>query len=192
MSYYKTKFTLIGANPTTIRTINIPSSISFHRLHEIIQIIFGFTDYHMYAFSFMNNEYIQGYDKQNNPENLTIDEYFDEFQEIGYEYDFGDGWLIRINILEKINKTLPIPELLEIKGRYNPVEDCGGVVRFNQILIAKKNKEDLHLYLDDVSDLKSANRHNMQNQLRVLFGYEELQREPKKINPKNTLDKYLS
>ena len=51
--------------------------------------------------------------------------------------------------MEKINKTLFIPELLEIKGRYNPVEDCGGIIRFNQILLAKKNKEYLHLYLND-------------------------------------------
>ncbi len=68
---------------------------------------------------FMNNQYIRGYDEENNPQKILIEKYFDEFPEIGYEYDFGDGWLIRINIMEKINKTLFIPELLEIKGRYN-------------------------------------------------------------------------
>lgn len=62
---------------------------------------------------------------------------------------------------------------------------------FNALLDLRKNKESLKPFLEDEKEFRSINKFDTQNKLRVLFGYDKLERPKKKVKPVNTLDKYF-
>jgi hypothetical protein len=59
---------------------------------------------------------------------------------VTYEYDFGDGWMHHLELVE--NSTHPIDEVLpQIIGGENacPPEDCGGTYGYKELLEVLKN-----------------------------------------------------
>ncbi len=57
MKGYNIKVRLKNFKPITWRDLIIPSNITFKGLHEIIQIIMGFDNSHLYDFSFKDSRY---------------------------------------------------------------------------------------------------------------------------------------
>lgn len=50
MKGYQLKITLKGTSPPVWRRIWIPADMTFRNLHEAIQYLFGWMDYHLYDF----------------------------------------------------------------------------------------------------------------------------------------------
>ncbi len=54
---------------------------------------------------------------------------------IKYKYDFGDNWLINIEVLKEENVEDEYPKCIDGK-RAGPLEDCGGVWGYYSVLEA--------------------------------------------------------
>ena len=121
--------------PPVWRVRMVRETFTFHKLHKLIQLSFGWEDYHLYQFSptgYGSNPVISIPSPDDweapdlNAKKTKLNQIFtSEKQTFNYIYDFGDDWVHQI-VLEKI---LPIeikfPVCLDGKGTCPP-EDCGG------------------------------------------------------------------
>ncbi len=148
MAGYKINAIINFADPENFREIIVPQGINLHQLHEIIQIVFGFKNYHDYEFVFENNS--TSYQNMEddltenirNSNNVIIDDIFDN-PGIIYLYDFDDEWVISVLFEEKIedySKNFPI--LGKCQGKYNPPEDVGGVAEFIHLIEMEESPVD--------------------------------------------------
>jgi len=123
------------AKPPVWRQIQVPEKLTFHDLHHLIQLIFGWEDCHLYQFSpkgYGSNPVISipSEDDWEQPEMNAMKTklkkvFTSEKQTFNYLYDFGDDWGHQI-VLEKIlPDDIKSPVCLAGKGACPP-EDCGG------------------------------------------------------------------
>jgi hypothetical protein len=140
---YQLKVVLLETDPPIWRRFVVPSSVTLHRLHLILQDVMGWTNSHLYRFRIGGKEYAEP-----DPDN--------EFNELDfknsrrtklgqlvtkkgdvllYEYDFGDSWnhmLLVEDILEyEFDNRYPICLTGE---RACPPEDCGGTHGYAELL----------------------------------------------------------
>ncbi len=142
---YQVKVTLRDSKPPIWRRLLVSGSITFYKLHYIIQIAMGWTDCHLHQFI------IEGkYFGIPSPEDWQpiMDERRYHLNQIApsenskfiYEYDFGDSWEHEI-LVEKIQPPESgIKYPLCIKGkRACPPEDVGGVWGYMEFVEAMSN-----------------------------------------------------
>ena len=143
---YQIKVSLNGAKPPIWRRLVIFSAMDLEELHDVLQIVMGWTDSHLHQF-------IAGDERYGVPdpnfENGTIPErgvrvgalLKKEKQWMTYEYDFGDGWEHKI-VLEKVlpyESGARVPKC--IGGRRGcPPEDVGGIWGYAEFLEAYEDK----------------------------------------------------
>lgn len=112
------------------RRIILPDQFSFGTLHDIIQRIFGWKNYHLHTFMSFN-------DRKKFEDDQILADVFTDYQELIYIYDFGDDWIHKIKLVRQIpNYDQESPYLLEAKGK-TPPEDVGGVdgfIEFHNIM----------------------------------------------------------
>lgn len=149
MSGYKIRFQLYS-NIESWRELSIPKNINFKQLHGIIQKLFGFDDYHNYEFQIPHDLPDSDYIDLNNIqrtidysdcENVDICEIFDEYSIAMYVYDFGDNWEIIVHKLEDIDYDKKTALITDYGGKYNPVDDMGGLMVFEEIVEAIEDDE---------------------------------------------------
>lgn len=131
MPGYQIKVTMEGTKPPMWRRLLLPNKLSFADLHRILQIAFGWDDYHMHDFTFQhcidtvgNTEY---HDYADLDENETAADNYLKGGWIRYTYDYGDDWQHKI-VLEKELEDYEerYPQVVKFKGN-NFEEDSGGV-----------------------------------------------------------------
>jgi hypothetical protein len=144
---YQIKVTLDDTHPPIWRRILVPGSTTLLKLHDILQIVMGWEDYHLHMFTIEGFIYGDPADDEYG-DRITLDEanyklsqvIYGEGQRFTYEYDFGDGWDHTL-LLEKI--FLPHSDVhypLCLKGkRACPPEDVGGVWGYINFLEAIKD-----------------------------------------------------
>ena len=187
---YELKVTIRGIRPLIWRRIRVPRCMSLLELHDVIQIVFGWTDTHLH-------EFVIGGAKYNLP---------DEFDGIGavderkvtlakvlgrgakrfvYTYDFGDNWQHEI-VVEKVVPAGPGEDrAVCLAGkRHRPPEDCGGPWGYARFLkaIREPSHEEHDSMLDWVGgsfdpeafDLDAVNR-SLSNRRRPERGWDWLQ-----------------
>ncbi len=137
---YQVKVTLRGVKPPVWRRLIVASSIALSKLHDILQVAFGWTDSHLHLFDIRGLTYGVpdpdfGNDMRDEAKAHLDRVLVREKDAMCYDYDFGDGWRHAI-VLEKI--LHPTPETrapLCIAGaRACPPEDCGGVPGYANLL----------------------------------------------------------
>ncbi len=124
------------------------SNITLKRLHQILQAVMGWQNYHLHQFRVGDLRY-------GVPELDEFDELEDEFyarlyqvapeqgSRFVYEYDFGDNWQHEI-VLELIlpwRETDRKPVCLGGQ-RATPPEDCGGIFGYQGMLQSIQDPED--------------------------------------------------
>lgn len=135
--------------PEIWRRFIIPHNITFEKLHNLIQIVMGWENYHLHEFNINNLKIIppdEGFLEKNeiNPKKTKLNDFIKlKINEIKYLYDFGDSWehiILIENILESDSDKKLIPVCI---GGENacPPEDCGGIGGYEEILEIKKNKK---------------------------------------------------
>jgi len=145
---YKIKVILLEMNPPIWRQFVVPSSVTLHRLHLILQDVMGWTNSHLYRFQFGTKEYAEPdpdnefyeLDFKNSRRTKLWQVVTKKGSTFQYEYDFGDSWthmLLVESIFEgESGKQYPVCLAGE---RACPPEDCGGTHGYAELLEIIKN-----------------------------------------------------
>jgi hypothetical protein len=146
---YQIKVTLNDLRPPVWRRILVPGNTTLRKLHDILQIVMGWTDSHLHQFVIGDAWYgATDYDEGGGVRELLPEQRYRLSQvapEPGarfvYEYDFGDGWDHTV-LVEKIAPPEPgarSPQCVAGK-RACPPEDVGGVWGYEAFLEAIRNR----------------------------------------------------
>ncbi len=137
---YQLKVTLQEVRPPIWRRFTVRDDITLLKLHELLQVIMGWSDSHLHQF-------VAGGMRFNRPEFDLPPPRKDEARirlrevlkkpadRLVYEYDFGDGWE-HVVVLEQVLAHEPrarYPVILDGK-RACPPDDCGGPPGYEHLL----------------------------------------------------------
>lgn len=175
---YQLKIKLNLEGYSVWRRVLVPSTYSFRQLHNIIQTVFDWQNYHLHDFIVIRTD-----DKplniimDDNPNLLELldyeifdirqecfvglEEVFPELTEVIYLYDFGDSWEHMITF-EKIVKSNELEaKILDGEGE-RPPEDVGGSGGYDEYLRVMANEqdpshEDMKLWAEDQAERKFSN-----------------------------------
>jgi len=138
------KITLIDSKPPIWRRIQVKDNTTFHKLHEILQVVMGWGNYHLYDFQVNNqcfsvpHKYSEGKIISSKKIKLNI---LKEKQKFNYTYDFGDCWMHKILVEKIVPDKLGLPHPICIKGKLPyPPEDYGRIGRYRHLFHIQKNK----------------------------------------------------
>ena len=154
--FYLLKIQLIDIEPATWRRFVVPASITLDRLHDVIQIVMGWTDSHLHEFTIGKKRYTEY--PESKEDGLVCGRYRlgDLIKQKGrtfrYLYDFGDSWEHEL-VLEGSRYFNPElrTELACLEGeRACPPEDVGGVPGYYEFCKALKdpNHEEHESYME--------------------------------------------
>lgn len=121
--------------PPVWREVDVPAWYNFVDLHEVIQIVFGWSDYHLWQFqenvnkspyAIMYDDVDYYGDEEIISPYITIATFLKEKgNKIEYLYDYGDDWIHEISVVKVIDKEGDYPVLLKSSGEMM-IEDVGG------------------------------------------------------------------
>ena len=172
------KVTLLGSKPPVWREVEVASSMTLATLHDVLQLLMGWEDYHLWSFELGDRRF-----EFPDPGGMSFAESAPEHparttlgtlltrkgQKLDYNYDFGDDWWVEISV---VGTGSPAPKVRYprcVAGkRAGPPEDCGGLGGFAQLRAAHKHPttEDARDFLEwagkdwdpDAFDLKAVNK----------------------------------
>jgi hypothetical protein len=170
------KVTLDQVDPPIWRRLAVRRDCPLGELHDIIQAVMGWENYHLHEFRLDNSRY-GPVDPSWDMDPRILDELcfqLDDLLDEGapvfrYLYDFGDGWNHTVQVESECDAAefdrLPVC----IDGeRSCPPEDCGGVWGYDELLEAladpnHERHEELSGWIDpdfdpEKFDLSAANR----------------------------------
>jgi len=184
---YQFKIQLMNvAKPPVWRQIQVREKILFHELHQLIQLVFGWEDCHLYQFSpkgYGSHPLIGIPSKDDweptdfNSMKTKLNKVFThEKQTFTYLYDFGDDWTHKITLEKLVPDDIILPFCLAGKGACPP-EDCGGPWGYEnlKVILADPNHEehaDTKEWLGlDEDEHWDANRFDLEEVNRLLKYY---------------------
>ena len=138
--------------PPVWRRIIVPAAITLPELHDLLQLVMGWTNSHLHSFTIGNRTYSNAAMADGELDEMEmLDEAKHTLVELlgaavktfVYDYDFGDSWRHRIDV-ETIAAPNPDWEYpLCVAGeRAAPPEDVGGVPGYEDFLAAISDPED--------------------------------------------------
>lgn len=137
---------LVDSRPRIWREIEVPVSLTLLNVHDVVQIAFGWGDYHMWQFEIAGALY--GTPNEDNPKirdagMAQLGDLLDKGSAtLTYVYDFGDYWEHRIKVsrVRDGDPELPYPRL--VAGQMSePPEDCGGLLGYYALLEARDDPD---------------------------------------------------
>lgn len=141
---YQIKVTLDDSKPPIWRRVLVRSDITLEELHDIIQAVMGWTDYHLHQFIVGQTYYgvpdpdYEGFLEMHDESRVKLNQIVTgEKFKFRYEYDFGDSWLHNL-LVEKVLPPEPDQQVpVCVKGkRACPPEDVGGIWGYYMFLEA--------------------------------------------------------
>lgn len=126
------RVSLREVEPEVWRRVRVPDGCSLDELHDVLQFVFGWLDYHLYEFR-VGERRFEVPDPEAEGEDSTRTFLRDLPLEPGsrfeYCYDFGDDWVHEVVVEERLPGVRDgwdeLPMLLDGE-RAAPPEDCGG------------------------------------------------------------------
>jgi len=124
------------------RRVLVPSTFSFRHLHNVIQTVFDWQNYHLHMFEARKQgSKVKRIVMDDDPETLgcmdpdsceilqdrftALEEIFPNYDGIMYEYDFGDSWQHKITLEQIVSSDALEATYLDGRGE-RPPEDVGG------------------------------------------------------------------
>lgn len=141
---------LEGTDPLVWRELDVPLSTTLAAMHDIIQVVMGWWDYHLYEFEIADKIYgVPSPDdelyerKVYQARALRLGTVLERgVREFLYVYDFGDNWQHRITVGEVRQGDAGVEYPRFIAGaRRAPPEDVGGISGFEEFLEAVSDPE---------------------------------------------------
>lgn len=143
---------LVGSRVEVWRLIEIDASLSLDRVHAALQVVMGWEDAHLHAFADLDPDtrvrsgllgprrWGPAFLREDDEdllleEDITLGEVLTVDRPLFYEYDFGDQWLHRLEVIE-IRSAGPVDQqVVVVRGAGRcPLEDSGGVDGYEQLL----------------------------------------------------------
>lgn len=144
---YLLRIALSDIEPEIWRRFVVPADIPLDRLHDVIQIVMGWEEYHMHQFTIADNNYLE----LPEPGEEGLDEGLyclgDLVKQKGrtftYMYDFGDSWQHEITLEDSNykNEDLQLPVECVDGARACPPEDIGGIPGYENFCAALKGSK---------------------------------------------------
>lgn len=146
---------IVGSDPQIWRLLEVDSSLTLSQLHDLLQVAFGWRESHLHQFTdhdpFARHDELARIGRaprtwapdgpfegnEGLPEaEWTLGQVFDGFDgPLFYEYDFGDGWTHRMDLVERVERERSSLPAVLLKGeRRGPLEDSGGVSGYHRKL----------------------------------------------------------
>lgn len=168
MKRYILKIELDQVNPSVWRRFIVPAHISLDRLHDVIQIVMGWFDYHLYEFRIGTKIYTEN--PETKEDGLEAAKFLLEElvkrrgTTISYRYDFGDNGTHTVTLEQIVGEDQFVSELNKeeelrlfrvplmcMDGQKScPPEDVGGIFGYQEFCEAIKNPaHDRHKELTD-------------------------------------------
>ena len=131
-------------DPAIWRRVEVPLTTSLEGLHEIIQAVMLFENYHLFQFDIDGNRYRvpdpewddvrEILDARNIKLGALVDRGVGGFS---YTYDFGDNWqhTVTLETITAADPALDYPRFID-GARRAPPEDVGGIPGFDEFLDA--------------------------------------------------------
>src|SRR6266446_10966312 len=129
---YQLHILLLQINPPIWRRLHVPSDSSIAMLHDLLQIAFDWSDFHLRRFVIRGKEY--GVSRMGcttfttDARKVLLSQFrFRVNERFLYEYDFGDLWQhqIRFEGIERVREKKLYPVCVG-GACASPPEDCGG------------------------------------------------------------------
>ena len=162
---------LKGTNPQIWRKVQVDSSISLDKLHQIIQSSMGWTNSHLYSFTFDDIEYSHPEFSDDDFRYADSTKYkLEDFKDenIRYLYDYGDYWEHEVEIIKKLDDAKLLKAVcIDGEGKCPP-EDVGGIHGFEEFLniMADNNHPERDSYIEwcgeefDINDFSVGEANN--------------------------------
>lgn len=145
---FRLKIVLRDCKPSVWREVEITASTALARLHDVLQVLMGWEDCHLWAFEagqkrfeLPDSEIETKLAAKDDPRRVTLDALLrGKGAGLRYNYDFGDDWWVEIQLVAvgKPETSTRYPRCLA-DARAGPPEDCGGPHGFEELLAARKN-----------------------------------------------------
>lgn len=130
---YQLKISIQGLEPQIWRRVQVPGNMSLNTLHDIIQVLFDWEDYHLHEFTIgttnygivTGKEFYEVKDDTRSRLQQVIPQVGGQFL---YTYDFGDSWEHLIEVEKTVDADDKTAYPMFLEGEFAaPPEDCGGV-----------------------------------------------------------------
>ena len=150
------RITVAGSEPSIWRLLEVDSSLSLGVFHDVIQTAMGWWDSHLHYFSEADPNVPPplGRDAKNGPRSWAPAAMLDDKEgalpeadwtlgqvltpgnrTLFYEYDLGDGWTHRIDLMGSRPAAAADPTARLLDGaRRAPLEDSGGIHGYQRLL----------------------------------------------------------
>jgi hypothetical protein len=142
---FRLKVTLRGSRPSIWRRLEVRADVTLFRLHQILQIVMGWTDSHLHQFRRGTTYYGQpdpefGMDREDE-RRVRLSEVLRRAKDrMVYEYDFGDGWEHDVVLEASGSAGAVYPQVRVLAGKGAcPPEDVGGIGGYYGFLEAIRN-----------------------------------------------------
>jgi len=144
---YSLRLTVAAIQPRIWRRLLVRETMWLSRLHEVIQVLFGWYDYQTHVFFLGDKRYgnpmnhdgvVIGDDRD-----VTLaDVRFPERDRLAYDYLFIEGWHVDIRVEKTVTaeKGAIYPKCVA-GDRAGPPEDCGGIEAYKDMLYCLKHPE---------------------------------------------------
>lgn len=136
---------LVHARPATWRRVELPSTLMLDELHDLLQLLFGWTDTHLHRFALGTSvwdrdaeAFLCPFDVEEGEEEgvpaceVRLDEVLAEVGNVlRYVYDYGDEWSLKL----KVERIVPgaAERVRVVAGRRGaPPDDYGGIWAWNE------------------------------------------------------------
>ena len=134
--------------PAIWRHVEVPLTSTLKALHDVIQAIMLFEDYHLFQFEIGDRRY--GYpdpewgDGMRDARNIRLGAILARGEtRFNYTYDFGDDWRHTIEVEEVVaaDSMVDYPRFID-GARRAPPEDVGGLPGFEEFLMVMADPTD--------------------------------------------------
>jgi hypothetical protein len=143
MQFFQIKVALKDIKPPIWRRIVVTPGIKLDKLHDVLQIVMGWDDSHLYQFETPSGRFADSrveLEETGNSRTATLNSVLPSPKSsIRYEYDFGDGWDHQILLEKVVERDDPLLVLCLEGARACPPEDCGGPWGYANLLAILKN-----------------------------------------------------
>jgi hypothetical protein len=153
-SIFQLRISVRRTDPEVWRRVIVPGTMPLNKLHDVIQDVFGWWDYHLHAFNIGGSRFgmadLDGFkdEEQDIDENgVKLHRLVSAGDRFTYEYDFGDFWVHEI-VVESVDYAFEPVESNELTlkravcidgANARPPEDCGGTSGFEEFKVVMAN-----------------------------------------------------